>query len=492
MDCSGLNDCSEFTMDPLQTLQEGLTTMELELILQIRTLADAGVGIKAIARQLDLAPNTVRRYLRGADPGPHPRPNARRLSPELVQLAQHLYRTVAGGNAVVVQQELMARGWVAPLRSLQRVLEPLRRDDQIKSLATLRFETEPGRQLQLDFGEKVVPIGGQPIKIAIFVATLGFSRRLFCRAFLSQRQDDWLEGLERAFQRFGGLTEEVLCDNASPLVSSHDRASGVVRWRAGFAAYCLDRGLVPRACKPYRARTKGKVERGVGYVKNNALAGREFTCLVAVHDHLDWWMDEVADVRLHGTIQERPIDRFLALERAALRPLPHPGLAVRTQRLSRKVSTDCFVDVNTVRYSVPHRFIREVVDVVVGLETVEVYRRGERIAQHRRCDQPHGVVRDPAHFAGLYRGLGGGEAAATVGVPSVPIALPATAGFARPLSEYALLVEGKEVPDDHTQFADGRSCGHEFETSSVDTYAGDPGRGPVGGGPEGVVLPGVG
>jgi hypothetical protein len=70
MDCSGLNDCSEFTMDPLQTLQEGLTTMELELILQIRTLADAGVGIKAIARQLDLAPNTVRRYLRGADPEP--------------------------------------------------------------------------------------------------------------------------------------------------------------------------------------------------------------------------------------------------------------------------------------------------------------------------------------------------------------------------------------------------------------------------------------
>ena len=140
MDCSGLNDCSEVAMDPLQTLQEGLTTMELELILQIRTVADAGVGIKAIARQLDLAPNTVRRYLRGADPGPHPRPNARRLSLELVQLAQHLYRIVASGNAVVVQQELTARGLVAPLRSLQRVLEPLRRDDQVQSLATVRFD----------------------------------------------------------------------------------------------------------------------------------------------------------------------------------------------------------------------------------------------------------------------------------------------------------------------------------------------------------------
>jgi transposase len=445
--------------------------MELELLLQIRNLAAAGVGIKAIARQLVIAPNTVRRYLRGADPGPHPRPTARRLSPETARLAQELYRTVASGNAVVVQQELAARGLAAPLRSLQRVLEPLRRDDQVKGMATVRFETAPGRQLQLDFGEKVVAIGGQRIKVAVFAATLGFSRRLFCRAFLSQRQDDWLEGLEGAFQRFGGLTEELLCDNASPLVSSHDRTSGQVCWRAGFAAYCLDRGLIPRACKPYRARTKGKVERGVGYVKNNALAGREFDSFLALQGHLEWWMDQVADVRIHGTIRERPLDRFLAQERAALRPLPRPGLAVRTQRLSRKVSTDCFVNVNTVRYSVPHRFIREVVDVVVGLEAVEVYRRGELIARHRRCDQPHGMVRDPAHFAGLYRGVGVGEAAATVSVPSVPIALATAAGFARPLSEYALLVEGKEVPDDHAQFADGRSCGHEFEDSSIDSYA---------------------
>jgi transposase len=387
-------------------------------------------------------------------------------------LAQHLYRTAAQGNAVVVQQELAARGVAAPLRTLQRVVEPLRREDQVQTLATVRFETPPGRQLQLDFGEKVVPIGGQPIKLALFAATLGFSRRLFCWAFLSQRQDDWLEGLERAFGRFGGLTEEVLCDNASPLVSSHDRVTGEVRWRAGFAAYCLDRGLIPRACKPYRARTKGKVERGVGYVKNHALAGREFASVLAVQDHLEWWMDQVADVRIHGTIQERPIDRFLAQERAVLRPLPRLGLAVRTQRLSRKVSIDCFVDVNTVRYSVPHRFIREIVDVVVGLETVEIYRRGERIAQHRRCDQPHGVVRDPAHFAGLYRGVSAGGAAATVIVPSPSIALSAAVEFARPLSEYALLVEAQEVKDDDAdaEFADGGSCEHEHESTSIDSH----------------------
>jgi transposase len=88
-------------------------------------------------------------------------------------------------------------------------------------------------------------------------AVLGYSRRIYCRAFLAERQDDWLEGLDGAFQHFGGLTEQVLCDNASPLVKSHDRESGHVVFNPGFEAFCRDRGLTPKACRPRRARTKG-------------------------------------------------------------------------------------------------------------------------------------------------------------------------------------------------------------------------------------------
>jgi len=135
----------------------------------------------------------------------------------------------------------------------------------------------------------------------LMTAVLGYSRRLYCRGFLAQRQDDWFEGLDGAFRHFGGTTEQVLCDNASPLVVSHDRQSGLVVFHPGFEAFCRDRGLVPKACRPRRARTKGKIERGVGHVKHNALAGRAFASFEELQSHLARWMVAVADQRAHGT-----------------------------------------------------------------------------------------------------------------------------------------------------------------------------------------------
>ena len=263
---------------------------------------------------------------------------------------------------------------------------------------------------------------------------LGYSRRLFCRAFLAERQDDWLEGIDAACRHFGGLPEQILCDNASPLVISHDPKTGVVVWHPGFAAFCKDRGITPRACRPRRARTKGKIERGVGYVKHNALAGRSFVAFAALEKHLTKWIVAVADQRIHGTTNEQPIVRFERDERQALRPLPPRPLAVRTRRLDRRVSADCFVDIDTIRYSVPHRHVRERVEVVVGSERVEVWLRGTRIASHRRSFEPGELVRDPAHFQGLYRSE---TTSATVPAPVSP-----PHPVARPLSAYTAVVEG--------------------------------------------------
>src|SRR5271165_57420 len=196
------------------------------------------------------------------------------------------YRTLAEGNAVVIQQELASRGAHVDLRTLQRAVATLRQEERARALATVRFETPPGRQIQIDFGEKVVRIAAQPVTVHLMTAVLGHSRRLDCRALLAERQDDWLEGLDGAFRHFGGLTEQVLCDNASPLVISHDRQTGQVVWNPGFETFCRDRGLSAKACRPRRARTKGKIERGVGYVKHNALAGRSFDSFEDLQRHL--------------------------------------------------------------------------------------------------------------------------------------------------------------------------------------------------------------
>lgn len=407
-----------------------------EIVDLIRELADQGAGIKRIARQLKIARNSVRRYLAGATVGFQERPNARRLDGPARQQVEQLFDTVAEGNTVVVQQELAAQGTHVPLRTLQRAVAPRRQEARAKALATVRFETAPGRQVQIDFGQKVVHIGGAPVAVHLMTVVLSYSRRLYCRAFLAERQDDWLEGIEGALQHFGGLPEEILCDNASPLVNKHDAKTGAVTWHPGFEAFCKDRGITPRACRPRRARTKGKIERGVGYVKHNALAGRSFASWDALVRHLARWAVEVADRRVHGTTSEQPCVRFERDERPVLRALPARRLAVRTRRLTRRVSADCFVDIDTIRYSVPHRHIRESVEVVVGADEVEVWLRGACIARHARCLEPRTWVRNPAHFEGLYR-------PAPAPAPTVSAAAPSETGPAhRPLAVYAAVVEG--------------------------------------------------
>jgi len=423
----------------LRSAQEDFRMLPPTIVDRIRELNGQGLGSKRIARELHISRNTVRRYLAGATVGFQERPKARRLPEPLLQEVQRLYRAVAEGNAAVIQQELETKGIDVPLRTIQRAVADLRREDQAAKLATTRFETKPGQQMQIDFGEKIVTIADVPVKVYLMTAVLGYSRRMSCRAFLAQRQDEWLEGIEAAFRLFGGLPDQILCDNASPLVKSHNPDTGEVVFHPGFAAFCKDRGITPRACRPRRARTKGKVERGVGYVKHNALAGRSFDSFASLQQHLAWWTHHVADRRIHSTTRERPIDRFDRDERAALRPLPARPLLVRTRRLTRRVSADCYVDVDTVRYSVPHRYVRTTVDVVVGEQHVEVWYRGRPIAEHNRCYEPYTCVRNPAHFEGLYR-------PATAGPEPVPTpAAPPPNPLARPLSIYSQVVEGERA-----------------------------------------------
>jgi transposase len=427
-------DRTDVTSVHLRTTQEDTRMLEPELVDRIRELSGQGLGSKRIARQLGVSRNTVRRYLAGATVGFQQRPGARRLDDHTLRDVHALFGTVAEGNAVVIQQELASRGIDVELRTLQRAVVTRRQEERAEVLATVRFETPPGQQMQIDFGEKIVRIAGQPVKVYLMTAVLGYSRRLYCQAFLAQRQDDWLEGIDGAFRHFGGLTEQILCDNASPLVTSHDRQSGEVVWNPGFEAFCRDRGLTAKACRPRRARTKGKIERGVGYVKHNALAGRSFVSFADLGRHLATWQLEVADQRIHGTTRERPAVRFERDERVVLRPLPTRPFPVRTRRLKRRVNADCFVDIDTIRYSVPYRHVRKTVEVVVKEEDVEIWLCGICIAKHARCHEPHALVRNPAHFEGLFRRVASTQASAT----SLPDANP----VCRPLSIYAELVEG--------------------------------------------------
>jgi hypothetical protein len=231
---------------------------------------------------------------------------------------------------------------------------------------------------------------------------LGYSRRIYVRASLSQRQDDWREGLAGAFRCFGGVTHKILIDRAGALVVGAERETGAARIHPAFAAFCKDWGVDVSACRPYRARTKGKTESGVGYVKRNAIAALAFTSFAALEAHLERWMVD-ADQRVHGTTHARPLDRFERDEKHMLRPLPSPVVPIRERRVSRRVATDCHVDVDTIRYSVPHTLVKRTVDVLVLEHDVVIFDGHIEVARHRRGREPHRRISDARHFDGIFR-----------------------------------------------------------------------------------------
>jgi transposase len=424
----------ELERDVLVSPTVEVPVIEGEIVTAIRTLAARGVGKKAIAREVGVAVNTVRRYLRQPiAAGVQARPAARRLSDAHRQTARELYEGAAAGNAVVVQRLLAARDVTVSVRTVERAVADIRQAQRASALATVRVETPPGDQMQVDFGQKRVWIAGAPVRIFLLVAVLSYSRRLFVKAFLNERGADWREGIAAAFMHFGGVPRTVLGDNARPLVQARDRATGTVIFHPAYLAFCRDWEVQPRACAPYRARTKGKTEAGVKYVKRNALADQAFESFAALEQYLGEWITTVADQRCHGTTREAPITRFDRDERVILRPLPLRVLPRCEQRLRRRVATDAFVDVDTVRYSVPHRLVRDHVDVVLDEQSVTIFHGSRMVATHARSSEPFARVVDPTHYEGLWR---------RPALDPEPTSVPARALLGRDLAEYAAIVGG--------------------------------------------------
>ena len=366
-------------------------------------LHELGWGTRRIAKEFGCSRNTVKRYLAadGWTPyGGSPRGGKLAGLDEWLRERFHRHR----GNADVVRQELSSELSIdASLRTVERAVARYRRELAAEAKATLRFETAPGRQLQIDFGESVARIGGERSKAHLFVATLGYSRRGYADAFANQRQASWFAGMEGAFRHFGGVPEEVLVDNAKALVVRHDPATREVEFNKRFLAFAAHWGFRPRACAPLRARTKGKDERGVRYVKENAIAGREFDSLEGVRAHLAWWQREIADRRLHGTTGETPLARF---EREAGHLRARPGLPPfgQLRDLLRVVHADCAVVVDTNAYSVPWRLIGERVRVVASGGRVRVHHGAEVVADHAEHAGRRGRIVVREHLAGVNAG----------------------------------------------------------------------------------------
>jgi transposase len=406
---------------------------EVAAMLRLRAL---GWGTRRIAAELGCDRETVRRYLAAGGWAPYrapARPGV--LAGHGAWLAERFRRH--RGNADVVRQELAAElGITVSLRTVERAVAHLRRELAAEALATVRFETPPGSQMQIDFGECGVTLGGERVRVHLFVATLGYSRRVHVRAFRHERQSAWFEGVEGAFAHFGGLPAELLLDNARALVERHDAGTREVVFNARFRAFARYWGVRPVACAPYRARTKGKDERGVGYVKHNAIAGRSFATWPALEAHLEAWTREIADARIHGTTGEPPMARFRRDEAAALKPAAGIPPFTTARDLVRRVGSDCTVEVDGNAYSVPWRLIGERVRVAVGAGAVRILYAGLEVARHAELPGRRGRAVEAIHFEGVI---------GTRGQPvraRAPVADGSPPALLRPLAEYEALIGG--------------------------------------------------
>lgn len=325
----------------------------------VHTLYESGMKKKAIARHLDLDIKTVRKWLGKTFEQQHRSIRGRSQLDPLRPFIEARAPEV-GYNAAVLLRELQPLGYKGSYSTLANYISPMRARVDLEP--TLRFETEPGKQAQVDWGSTYVYLGEERVRVHIFVMVLGYSRRCFVRAYMNERLDSLLDAHEAAFDHFGGRTSDILYDNPRTILSDKDQESGEVKWNKTFKDRMDFYGVNIRLCRYYRAQTKGKVESGVKYVKRNALAGRRFRDLEDLNNYLLEWCLRVADERIHGTTHERPRERFARSEAAAL--IAVDRRAPRRERVEHRiVPQDALVSVDTNRYPVPTTWVGRTVDV---------------------------------------------------------------------------------------------------------------------------------
>jgi transposase len=429
--------------------------LKMALIETIQSLSQRGWSQRRIALELNVDRETVAKHLRdrhhpskpasaplgspadgdpskpasapvGSDPGSNPAsgsvhpPHSTPLRPSGCEPWRSPIeaKVQLGLSAQRIYQDLTTeQGFQGSYFSVRRFVHRLRsRTD----LPVRRFESQPGEEAQVDFGTGAPLVGpdGKRRKTYVFRIVLSHSRKAYSEVVTRQTTDNFIRCIENAFYHFGGVPRHLILDNLRAAVKKTDWFEPELNPKV--QAFAAHYGTVFLPARPYRPTYKGKVERGVGYVQDNALKGRSFEDLEGQNRFLLGWEETVADTRLHGTTRHQVGKLFLEVERPALLPLPvdrfpffHEG--------RRTVHRDGHVEVDKAYYSVPPEYLARSVWVRWDARMVRVFNdRMDLIASHPKHEPgrfstqgPHiasekisGVERGAAWLLGRVRLIG--------------------------------------------------------------------------------------
>lgn len=342
----------------------------------------ADASIRQIARDLNLARNTVSRVLVAVTAQRDGVAATAARRPSLLDPFDAVIHELLGRypdlTATRLLEELRQRGFTGGYTIVRQRLAELR--PRTAPLPVVRFETAPGAQAQMDYAvyDLDFSVEGRR-RVSLFSYVLGYSRRQYLRFVEAQDFTTTLREHVRAFEHLGGVAATCLYDNQKVVVSGYD--GDVPLYNPRFLAFATHYGFRPLACKPQRPQTKGKVERPFHYVETNLLNGRTFGTLEHLNEVTVWWLAEVADVRVHRQTNETPWSLHQR-EQPHLIPLPARPYDVAPV-VYRTVNAEGFVSYRQNAYSVPWRHIGQVLPVRVTETEVIIYGpHVQEIARH--------------------------------------------------------------------------------------------------------------
>jgi transposase len=415
----------------------------------IQALLTKGWSVRHIARTLGINRRTVKRYaaaapkcttevITGSVPPDEPKctieviagsvpPEDSKCTTEVITGSRSLcagFRELItpmlelGLSAQRIYQDLVAgHGFSGSYPSVSRYVAKLKASEPER---VWRIECQPGEELQVDFGlgAPLVEPNGKTRRTWLFRAVLGCSRKGYSEVVLRQDTETFLRVIENAVRYFGGVPRLLNFDNLKAAVIKADWYDPTMNPK--LADFCRHYGMTPMPCRSHTPQHKGKVERGVGYAKNNALKGSRFASLGEQNAHLLRWEEQVADKRVHGTTR-RQVAAMFEEERKSLGPLP-ASVYESYQEGRRRVQRDSFVEVAKAYYEAPPEYIGRQIWVRWDGHLVRLLNdRMEQVGCHARSEPGkfsrclgvrglHGTIKESANYW-LSRAAALGEAA---------------------------------------------------------------------------------
>ena len=334
-------------------------------------------SIRRIERHLKMCWRTIRKYLDAPAQGPARRNRFSKLDPFKGAIAEWLEKDPQV-TAAVIEQRLRPLGYTGGPSILQDHVRKVR-PQLAPRRAFVRMEPLPGERFEVDWGHfGALNYSGDTRKLYAFALVDAHSRMLYIEFTHSQSFETFARCHIHAFTAMGGVAREIAYDNLATAVAEHD--GRLVRFHPRFLGFAREYGFVPHACNPASGWEKGKVERAIGYLRQNFWPLREFIDLHDVNRQVRQWLAEVANRRLHRETRERPLERF---KPGALRPLPIIPYDYRgsTEALVHK---DLRLRFDGNRYCVPHRYVGRRLTIKADSSAVTIYDRVEEIVSYAR------------------------------------------------------------------------------------------------------------